>query len=85
MSRVKAIEGRVEALARLVMLGTHKTPLYRKVAPVRAIELHEDVTVDTPEGTMEAHAGDFLVSDDPPTHLWPVKREVFLRTYEVAE
>ena len=50
--------------------------LFRKTALVYALELHEDVTIDTPEGTMEAHAGDFLVSDDPPTRLWPVQRAV---------
>ena len=35
-----------------------------------------------PEGTMQPQTGDYLVSDDPPTHLWPVRREVFERTYE---
>ena len=55
---------------------------YHKVALVWAFPLSETLDIDTPEGTMHADIGDYLVSDDPPTHLWPVKREVFERTYE---
>lgn len=54
---------------------------FRKVGRVIAIELVEPAAVATPEGTMLAEAGDFLLTDDPPTHAWPVKRDVFLRTY----
>ena len=79
------VNGRSEAQARLVMLDNSVGLFrFRKTALVYALELHEDVTIDTPEGTMEAHAGDFLVSDDPPTHMWPVQRAVFERTYERA-
>lgn len=37
--------------------------------------------VSTPEGLMTFSAGDYLVTDDPPTHCWPVKKEIFERTY----
>lgn len=54
---------------------------YRKVANVLATEAPADGEVDTPEGVMRFAAGDFILTDDPPTHAWPVAREVFLRTY----
>lgn len=57
---------------------------YRKVAGVLAVRLSEPFEVDTPEGRMSADAGDYLVTDDPPTHAWPVRREVFERTYRYA-
>ncbi len=55
---------------------------YRKTAPVRAVPVGYDFAVETPEGVMYAHAGDYLVTDVPSTHFWPVKRETFEKTYE---
>jgi len=55
---------------------------YRKTAFVWAEVATTAGKLDTPEGVMSYAAGDYLVSDSPPTHLWPVKREVFERTYE---
>ena len=54
---------------------------YRKTATVLAVDTVMGGVVRTPEGDMAFEAGDYLVSDDPPTHLWPVKRAVFERTY----
>lgn len=61
---------------------SHATPrTYRKVATVLAIEAPCDGEVDTPEGVMRFHAGDFIVTDNPPIHAWPVARDVFLSTH----
>lgn len=57
---------------------------YVKMATVTALRLPFAFEVDTPEGRMSAEAGDYLVTDDPPTHAWPVKREVFERTHRYA-
>jgi hypothetical protein len=54
---------------------------YTKIASVLAAQAVHDGEVDTPEGTMWYKEGDYIVTDDPPTHAWPVKREVFERTY----
>ena len=58
--------------------------VYRKVGTVLAQQAVSDGSVTTPEGVMSYKAGDYLVTDNPPTHVWPVKREVFLRTYMPA-
>lgn len=55
-----------------------------KTATVLAVRIPVPFEVDTPEGRMSADADDYLVTDDPPTHAWPVKREVFERTHRWA-
>jgi hypothetical protein len=54
---------------------------YRKTATVLATVAPQAGVVATPEGEMSFDAGDYLVTDNPPTHAWPVKRDVFERTY----
>lgn len=54
---------------------------YRKTATTWAVELPEDVTVSTPEGEMEAEAGDYLAIDSE-GGLYPIEAEVFAETYE---
>lgn len=63
----------------------HHAAEYRKIGTVLAATAHMGGIVETPEGTMAFEAGDYLVTDNPPTHLWPVKRDVFERTYVSAE
>lgn len=58
---------------------------YRKTATVLARQIDVDVTIATPEGEMMAHPGDYIASDNPPTHLWPIRREVFEATYIEVE
>jgi hypothetical protein len=56
---------------------------YRKIAIVLAELATEDGFIDTLEGRMEYKAGQhYIVSDDPPTHYWPVRRDIFEATYE---
>lgn len=69
-----------------VAANRHVVPSgYRKTATVLAARMREPFEVDTPEGRMSADADDYLVTDDPPTHAWPVKRAVFERTHEYAD
>jgi hypothetical protein len=64
--------------------GTAQIGEYAKTATVLAAVAMQDGVVNTPEGKMSFKAGDFIVTDNPPTHCWPVKREVFQATYEVV-
>lgn len=57
---------------------------YRKVGTVLAMRAPTAGSVGTPEGVMSFEAGDYIVTDDPPTHAWPVKADVFDRTYRSA-
>lgn len=57
---------------------------YRKTATVLARQIDYPATVRTPEGDMKAEPGDYLVTDNPPTHAWPVRKEVFESTYVIA-
>lgn len=82
---MSTIEGRDPTAAREFMSGrtleAGPRGSYHKTASVYARQIDTDVKIETPEGVMEAHAGDYILSDDPPTHLWPVRREVFESTY----
>lgn len=70
----------------------HQRPLededayeYKKIATVFAQVAPERGVVYTPEGVMDFDKGDYIVTDNPVTHAWPVKKEVFERTYVVLE
>lgn len=58
---------------------------YAKTSTVLAAQTNEDGLVMTPEGAMSYGAGDYIVTDNPVTHAWPVKRAVFEATYERVE
>lgn len=60
-------------------------PLYRKKTFVRAVQTGADGDIETLEGIMSYHAGDYILSDDPPTHIWPVRKDIFESTYEVVD
>lgn len=65
---------------------TNGSTKYRKTATtVLARQWPVPFAVHTPEGVMNGEAGDYLVSDDPPTHAWPAKREIFEATHEFAK
>lgn len=72
------LDGRNPEVAQSTMAVANE---YAKVANVYAIEANTSGHIWTPEGLMAFEAGDMIVSDIPPTHMWPVKREVFDRTY----
>jgi len=61
-------------------------PLYKKLGVVHATLAFEDGEVETPEGFMAYKAEEhYLVSDEPPTHVWPVRRDIFESTYVLIE
>lgn len=64
-----------------------ETPIreYRKTATVFAAQASASGVITTPEGQMSFDAGDYIVTDNPTTHAWPVKRDVFESTYVEVE
>lgn len=56
---------------------------YQKIGVTFAQEMEEPFEVETLEGTMRGHRGDFLCMNKT-GEVWPVKREIFLATYRVA-
>jgi hypothetical protein len=56
---------------------------YRKTATIFAVQMARDFTVHTLEGVHTGKAGDYLAKGIA-GELWPIKREIFERTYEVA-
>jgi hypothetical protein len=67
-------------LANVVELGR-----YAKHGTVIAGEAPQSGVIDTPEGQMTFQPGDFIVTDDPPTHAWPVRGDVFKDTYHIVD
>lgn len=57
-----------------------KIPTYR----VRAKQMSRDFAVKTLEGVMKGHNGDYLC-EDTDGNRWPVKKEIFERTFVLAD
>jgi len=55
---------------------------YRKVATVLAMQMDIPFCVETLEGTMHGKPGDYLVMNEETEECWPVKKEIFEKTYE---
>lgn len=53
---------------------------YRKTATVQAVQIDEDFTVNSEEGTLHAEAGDWL-AEGPAGELWSIKEDIFALTY----
>ena len=65
-----------------IEFGNMKT--YRKTATVDAVQLEMKFAVQTEEGVMRGNPGDYLcIGIDG--ERWPVKKEIFEKTYEVIE
>lgn len=58
--------------------------VYLKGATVIATQAQIAGIVKTPEGDMRFQAGDYIVTDNPPTHAWPVRQQVFEQTYNLS-
>ena len=56
---------------------------YKKTATVKAFQVKTNFLVKTLEGTMKGNAGDYLCQGID-GEKWPVKKEVFEKTYEVV-
>lgn len=64
--------------------GGLPTSVYSKTGTVIAGQADNPGIVKTPEGDMTFQAGDYIVTDNPVTHAWPVRQQVFESTYVVA-
>lgn len=67
------------------LLGAEPLAVYVKEASVIAGQALQSGVVVTPEGEMTFQPGDYIVTDNPPTHAWPVRQQVFELTYRVYE
>lgn len=56
----------------------------KKPIAMRVCQINEDFEVETIEGIMHAHAGDYLVVGYH-GEMWPIKKEIFENTYEFLE
>ena len=61
-----------------------KVKTYKKTATVKAVQIGEFFAVATLEGFMHGDAGDYLC-EGIEGEKWPVKKEIFEKTYEVVE
>ena len=57
---------------------------YRKILPAHAVQMAEDFFVETPEGRMEGHAGDYLC-EGVQGERWPIQQDIFEMSYEPWE
>jgi hypothetical protein len=57
---------------------------YRKTATIQAVQISEDFTVNSEEGTLYAEAGDWL-AEGPAGELWSIKEDIFAATYVPVE
>lgn len=55
--------------------------IYAKHGTVLAGQAQQAGLIETPEGQMTFQPGDWIVTDNPPTHAWPVRDQVFRDTY----
>ncbi len=54
----------------------------KKPIPVKAYQTDKPLNIETLEGTMHANPGDWIITG-PDGERWPVKREIFEKTYSV--
>jgi hypothetical protein len=64
------------------MLKGKKVPGYIKKQPVRAVQITRDVVVNTSWGSLQAKAGDYVLTDGK--EAWPVEKNIFAKTYKPA-
>ncbi len=57
---------------------------FEKTEPIEAVKMEEDFVVDTLEGEMGAHEGDWLAKDTE-DELWPIDGDIFDKTYAPME
>ena len=76
------LEGR--SLSEHPLAQTAQPALYSKVGTVLVVEAPISGVIVTPEGEMRYQAGDFILTDNPPTHAWPVQAQTFRNTYRAV-
>lgn len=63
---------------------SQKIKAVKKPIPVSAFQTDKAIDIKTLEGTMHANPGDWVITG-PEGERWPVKREIFERTYKVLD
>jgi len=58
---------------------------YRKTATVWAKKMDSDFEIETLEGVMQGHAGDYLCHGEHEGEAWPVRGDIFENTYVEVE
>jgi hypothetical protein len=59
--------------------------IYFKDVSVLASQAPQAGVIVTPEGEMTFQAGDYILTDNPPSHAWPVRQQVFETTYQLEK
>lgn len=83
VNRSNVIPGR--NIDRHPLEGEQPLGIYLKGATVIAGQAQISGVVQTPEGEMTFQPGDYIATDNPPTHAWPIRQQVFETTYEIYE
>lgn len=60
------------------------TRMRKRPNPVYMLKLSSEATVETNEGTLRAHAGDFVAYDPISGHVWPVAASYVAQHYDEA-
>lgn len=63
-------------------LVTNGVPMVKKPNPVYMRQIPEDFNVETNEGWLYAHAGDYLAHDPISGHIWPVAADYVAVHYD---
>jgi len=76
-----------EVAENYIKLRMKVNTIYRKKILVVAVPLEDDAEIETREGWLKAKKGDYLVMNelrpgDYDGWPWPVKKEIFEKTYE---
>lgn len=66
-----------------VMLREDGIAMLKKPNPVYMLKIAEDFEVETNEGTLKAHAGDFVAHDPISGHVWPVAASYVKQHYTI--
>lgn len=56
--------------------------MVKRPDPVYLRQMDHDFVVETNEGTLQAHAGDYLAHDCISGHFWPISAEYVAQHYE---
>lgn len=57
-------------------------PMIKKPNPVYMLQMETGFSVETNEGTVTAHSGDYLAHDPISGHFWPVAASYVSQHYE---
>lgn len=59
--------------------------IYLRGTTVIAAQAQQSGVIRTAEGEVTFQPGDWIVTDNPPTHAWPIRQQVFAATYSLFQ